>query len=169
MCGPMAGMAQAGIGAMSSIVGYNAKVDDFNASEIAWETNYKNAMVAGKDEMNSLTLKAIQEQDATQNKEQQYNYEGAVQAATAEAAGAAGGVGGNSVDTVINGILGQAARNRYIAKTNGDMMAQQIAMEQKGAVSTEVSRVNSMPRPTAPNPAEAFLGVAGAVFKALPT
>lgn len=167
MCMAGAGMLQGVMSGLSSIVGYDAKVADFNAEEIAWETNYKNAMVSGKDEMNQLTLKAIQNQDATQQKLQEYDYEGAVKAAEAEAAAAQGGVGGNSVDTVINGVLGQAARNRYVTKVNGDMEAQQIAQEQKGVVAEEVNRVNSMPRPQAPNPAEAFLGVAGAALNGL--
>lgn len=152
------------VGAMGAITKYNAEVEDFNAAELAWETNYTNSMVAGKDSMNQITLRAIQEEKATGQRLQEYNYEGAVKGAMAEASAAQAGVGGNSVDAVIRGIVGQAARNRAVVKENGDMVAQQLAEEQKGVVAEEVNRVNSMVRPNPPNPAEAMLGVAGAIL-----
>lgn len=167
MCVAGGGMLSGLVGGMSSIMNYDAQVEDYNAEVARWETNYKNSLVAGRDQMNQLTLKAIQTQDATTQKLGEYNYEGAIKSATAEASAAGAGVGGNVVDDVIRGIQGQAARNRATAQENGDMQVAQIAEEQKGVVSQEANNINSVSVGSAPNPASAFLGVAGAVLGGL--
>lgn len=164
MCGPMAGMMKGVMGGLSAIAGYNAKVEDFNAREVQWQTNYKSALSSGRDEHNQLTMKAIQDEAATGERIHQYNVEGAVKSASAEAAAAGAGVAGGTLETVLRDVQGKAAHNRMIAKLNGDMVAQQIGMEQKGVQAREIGRIASVTRPTAPNPAEAFLGIAGAVL-----
>lgn len=164
MCGPVAGLLQGGIGAMSAIAGYNAKVEDFNAREAAWKENYVSALASGRDEENQLTTKAVQEQSATVQKMGVYTTEGAVKAAAVETSAAGAGVGGNSVDDVIRDIQAGAARNRYASQENAHFMAAQIAAEQKGVEAQIKNRINSVQRPTAPNPGEAILGVAGAML-----
>lgn len=166
MCTPNA--LQAGVGGMTALASYGAKVADYNSQEEAWETNYTNSLADGAEQSKQLTLKAIQDDQATGQKVQEYNAEGAINAAKAEASEAGSGVSGNSVDTVIDGINAGAARNRSVAVENSNNMAAQLAEEQKGVVTQEVSHINSMPRPTPPSAGEAFLGVAGAMINLVP-
>lgn len=166
MClsGGAGGLMSGAIGGLSAIAGYDAKVEDFNNEEMRWEENYTNSLADGAEQSKQLTLKAMQDDAVTGQKVQDQNYEGAINAAKAEASEAGSGVGGNSVDAVINGITAGAARNRQVAVENGNMVAAQITEEQKGVVADEVNHINSVPRPTPPNAGAAFLNVAGALL-----
>ena len=162
MCGPALGMMQGLIGGMGAIANYNAQVDDFNQREKQWQTNYKNALMSGRDEYNQLNTRAVEEQAATGQKIQSYAEEGAIKAAEAETAAAGAGVSGNSVDEVIRGILGGSARNIAYAKENARFTAQKIADQGRGITANVMNRINSLTRPVKPNAGAAMLNVAGA-------
>ena len=164
MCGPVAGLLQAGIGAMSSIAEYNAEVEDFDAKEEQWKKNYTLSLEEARSEENQLTTKAVEEQAATAQKVQVYTQEGQIKAATAEASAAGAGIAGNSVDEIIRNVVGGAAKNRAAAEENANFTAAEIALEQKATVTDAEAHIASVVRPRPPNPAKAILGVAGALI-----
>lgn len=168
MCGPAAGVMLGIVGAMKAVTEYGAEVQDFNSSEEQWQTNYKNALAAGRDEDKALTTKAVQEASASGQQDTLYAEEGAVKASEAEAASAGAGVGGGSADEVVRSVLAGAAQNRYFTQKNADWEAAQITAERTAAVDQTENRITSLTRPNAPNPAKLFLGVAGAFLGALP-
>lgn len=167
MCGPVAGMMQGAIGAMSAVAGYNAQVEDFNNAEARWQENYALARDSSMDEQNQITAKTIQMQTETGMRDQVYSEEAAIATAEAEASAAGANVEGNSVGEVVRSITAGAARNRYVNNMNAKFQAIQLAKEQKQTVTNFKARVASVTRPTKPNPATAFLGIAGAVVGAM--
>lgn len=166
MCGPVAGILKAGFGAMGAVAQYNAQVEDFNNAEDRWQENYALSRDASMDEQHQITAKMVQMQTLTSQKLQAYSAEGAVAAAEAEAGAAGAGVGGNTVDEVLRGITAGAAQNRYITGVNAKWEAIQLGKEMKQTVTNFKARVASVTRPTPPNPAGAFLGIAGSILGA---
>jgi hypothetical protein len=166
MCGPVAGILKAGVGAMGAVAQYNAQVEDFNNAEDRWQENYALSRDASMDEQHQITAKMIQMQTETSQKMQLYAAEGAIAEAEAEAGAATAGVGGNSVDEVIRNITAGAATNRYVTETNAKWKAIQMGKEMKATVTNFKARVASVTRPTPPNPAGAFLGIAGSILGA---
>jgi hypothetical protein len=146
---------------------YNADVEDFNAREGQWRTNYSSALEAGREAHVTLTTREEQEQSATAQRITGYSEEGAIRAAEAEAGAAGSGITGNSVEEVTTSILGGAARNRTAARVNADNTAAQIALEQRGVVATTQNRINSITRPTKPNVGAAILKASGAFLGGL--
>lgn len=167
MCGPVAAaiapIAKMGLGAASAVTNYNAQVEDFNNGEARWQENYALSRDAAMDEQNQITAKSIQMQTETGMRDQMYSEEGAVAAAEAEASAAGANVEGNSVGEVIRAITSGAAKNRYVNGVNAKWQAIELAKEQRATVTNMKARIASVTRPTKPNKANAFLGIAGAV------
>lgn len=166
MCGPVAGILKAGIGAMGAVASYNAQVEDFNNQEDRWQENYKLSRDASIDEQHQIAAKTVQMQTETSQKLQMYSAEGAIAEAEAEAGAAGAGVGGNTVDEVLRGIVAGAATNRYVTGVNAKWKAIQLGKEMKATTTNFKARVASVTRPTPPNPATAFLGIAGSILGA---
>lgn len=161
MCFGGAGMLSGIVSGLSGVAEYGAEVDDYNRQEEMWKENYVNSLAAGREEQTQLQTKAFQEQQVTSQKVEEYTREEAEKASVAEVSAASAGVGGTGVTTLVRSIVGGAARNRYWARENGKVTAQQITQELKGTVTTMKNRINSVQRPTKPNPAGAMLKIMG--------
>lgn len=166
MCVNPLSIAKAGFGALGAIAEHNAKVEDFNNQEDRWQENYALSRDAAMDEQNQITAKTIQMQTETGMRDQAYSEEGAIAAAEAEASAAGSNVEGNSVSELVRSITAGAAKNRHVNNLNSKFKAIQLGKEQRATVTNMKARIASVTRPTAPNPASAFLGIGGAVLGA---
>jgi len=168
MCmGGAGGMLSAVVGAMGAVAEYNAQVEDFNNQERMWKENYGNSLAAGREEQVAIQTKAFQEQQVTSQKVEEYSREGAQAAAVAEVSAASSGVSGNGVSDLIRGIWGGAARNRYWAKENAAITAQQLTQELKATNTRMMNRINSVQRPRPPDPSGAMLKIMGGFVGAI--
>ncbi len=165
MCFPMAAAA---VGAVMSVaqaaVGFQAAQDDYNAKAEAWQQNYVNALASGRDEQNQLQLRMIEEEEASSQRQRQNTIEGAQVRSEAEASAAAANVGGISVSNIILGINRQIADKRTSEETSYRNKVRQLEAENKATVNKIQNRINSVPRPVAPNPAGYIIqGIGGAL------
>lgn len=150
---------------MSSVAGFAAKQQDYEAKAAAWRQNVVNAQAAARNDQQQLLQRDLQEQSKTVQSKHVSYIEGAQKAALAETSAAAGGVSGLSVDNLITDIQGRSALNRSYADENYRMKASQLQAQMDGTVVTMQSRIDSMPRPIAPSPLELVAGIAGAGVK----
>lgn len=162
MCSPVVGLA---VGALQAVVSYQAQQADYQAQREQYRANYQNALAASRDEQQSLTLRAVQEGDATAEKMHLENIEEAKNLGAAHVAAAGSGVSGLSVDAILRDVSSVAAQNRQTEQLNYENTIAQIEQEQKATNTRAISRINSVPNPTKPSPFGAILGVAGAGAK----
>lgn len=162
MCAPALGAV---VGIMGAVAGFAAKQQDYEAKAAAWRQNVVNAQAAARDEQRQLVTRSLQESDKLAQTRKVYAMEGAQKAALAEVAAAKGGVSGISVDNLIADLTGKALLNRTYADTNYRYKAAQLTEELKGTSTKMQMRIDSMPKPVAPNPLELVVGIAGAGVK----
>lgn len=161
MCAPMMGAA---LGVLSAVAEYGAASADYNAKAQVWKQNYKNSLAAGREEQNQITLRTMQEQEAKDQKLYLMNLEEVQKKSEAQLAASEAGVGGLSVQSILVDIGRRGAYNRQIENRNWAMTAAQLEEEQRATVTTIKSRINSVERPTAPNPLAYVVKAAGAVM-----
>lgn len=148
-----------------SMVSYMAAQQDYANKAQAWRQNYTAALVAGRHEQDQLTTRAIQENEAAAAKMHLQQVDEAKKVAEAQVSAAAGGVSGVSVANIVNDLKRSSAYNRVIIDANAKMTAAQIRQDQIASVDRIKSRINSMERPTAPNPLGFVLGAVGSALK----
>lgn len=154
------------VSAASSVASFAAKQQEADAQNQRYNQNYVNSLAAARDEHNTLTLRAMQEQEATAQKDHQLLIEGAEREADVQVSAAGGNVGGLSVDALVGDVIRQTATQRYNATRNAEMTAQQLTMQQKGVVTKAESRINSVAQANGPSPLGLGLEIAGAGLKA---
>lgn len=159
MCFPFAAAAVSGL---SAVVGYMGQVEQYNAASARYEQNVVNARKAEMDTQNALTLRQAQEQDAKSQKTSQLALEGARARASANVAAAGSGITGVAIDNILFDVDQRIAQNRNVLETNYKMKAQQLQSQKDAAANEAMSRINSVPIPTEPNPAGMFLNLASA-------
>lgn len=157
-----------GLTVAQSAVSFGAASEDYNNRASAWRQNYTNSLSAGRDEQRQLSFRMLQEEESFKQKEHQNSLEAAEVSAEAEAAGAAAGVAGISLDNIMVDIGRQAEAKRYAEKTNYENTIQQLTTEMEATNTTIQSRINSVQRPTAPNPIGYVLQGVGGALKAIP-
>jgi hypothetical protein len=159
MCNPMAL-----IGLVQSAVSFAASSQDYNARAAQWKQNYVNSLAAGREEQKQLSLRMTQEQDATVQKLHQNNLEGAEITAEAEVSGGASGLSGISLDNILTGINRKVQDKNNADKINYANTAAQLTAELKATNTKIENRINSVQRPTSPNPlGYALQGIGGAL------
>lgn len=154
---------------MSSVAGFAAAQQDYEAKAAQWRQNFTNAMAAGVDSQKQIALRFEQEGDLYAQKSQLQEVERAEAAALAEVSAAEGGVGGNVVDNLVNGLARDAARNQTALKENYMNTVQQLQQENTATETTIMNQINSVQRPVAPNPLGYIASGIGGALKALPT
>ncbi|MCC5780534.1 hypothetical protein H7H48_15845 [Nitratireductor sp. B36] len=148
----------------SSVVSFMAAEADYQNRAEQWKQNYTNSLAAGREEQNQLQLRMIQEQEGHLQKQQLARIEGAEIAAQAESSAASAGVSGISLDNILIGINRKIGQKLAADETNHLNTVAQIGAEMKATNTTIKNRINSVQRPTAPNPiGYALQGIGGAL------
>lgn len=147
-----------------SVVSFAAAEEDYNSRSEMWKQNYTNALAAGRDEQNQLQLRMVQEQEAHTQKQQLTAIEGAEISAEAEVSAASGGVSGVSLNNILLGINRKIGMKQEADKTNHHNTILQVSEQMKATNTNIENRINSVQKPTAPNPlGYALQGVGGAL------
>ncbi|MER9178936.1 hypothetical protein [Mesorhizobium sp. M0767] len=141
---------------------------DYDARAAEWKQNYVNALSAGRDEQTALQIRMMQEDEGHAQKDQASRIEGAEIAAQAEVSAGAAGVGGISLANILAGINRKVDMKVSADKTNHMNTAMQLTAELKATDTTIKNRINSVQRPTAPNPLGYALQGIGGALKAMP-
>lgn len=140
------------IGALSSVAQFAGQMQQSKQNE-------KNALQAFRNDQTALTLRQLQEQEATAQKTQETNIEEAQKVSEVKLSAAGGGVAGISVANIVGDVKRRAERNRSTQIRNTQMTLAQLQQEKEGARATAQSRINSVPRPSA---LSLIAGIAGA-------
>ncbi len=164
MCVPA---AMAVVAVLQSVVSFGAAQADYEARAAQWEQNYVNALASGRDEQRQLQVRMVQEQEAHAQKQQLNNIEGAEIAAEAEVSAASAGVSGISLSNIMVGISRKIGMKQVSDATNHRNAVLQIGEQMKATNTAIENRINSVQRPTAPNPLGYALQGAGGAMKAL--
>lgn len=159
MCGPAAGLIAA-VG--SQVVGFMAQQQDFENKKAAWEQNYTNSLAAGREEQQAITNRAIEEQEANAQKMHLSLLEEGEKKAEAQVSAAEAGVAGISVQSIITDLGRKASYNRVTLDRNYKITAAQLTREMEGTNTRTLNRINSVERPTPPNPLGLAFGILGA-------
>lgn len=156
--------ALAVVAVAQSVVSFAAAQDDYNNRAEQWKQNYVNALASGRDEQRQLQIRMIQEQAGHQQQQQMAEIEGAEIGAEAEVSAAAGGVSGISLDNILTGINRKIATKQAAEDTNYMNTVAQLGESLKATNTSIENRINSVAKPTAPNPlGYAFQGIGGAL------
>ncbi|TPJ33677.1 hypothetical protein [Mesorhizobium sp. B2-8-3] len=148
----------------SSVVSFAAAQADYQARAEQWKQNYVNALASGREEQQQIQVRMMQEEAAHSQKDQASRIEGAEVAAEAEVSAGAAGVGGISLDNILTGINRKVDMKVQADKTNYLNTATQLTEELKATNTNIKNRINSVQRPTAPNPlGYALQGIGGAL------
>ena len=154
------------VSGLSAVAEYGAKQAQFKAETNRYNQNITNSLVAQRDETKALTLRQMQEQEATGQKDHLVNIEAAQKQAEVEVSAAGGNVTGISVDSLIADVGRRASTQRLSLQRNYEMTATQLQSEQDATVNKAQSRINQVAAPTAPSPAGAIIGFAGKALDA---
>jgi len=135
------GIASFAISAVSSVAQYSAQQQEYKRNE-------KNAVQAWKNDQAQLTLRQMQEDEATAQKQRAQNLQEAEVKSEVEAASAANGVSGISIDNLLQDVGRKAAYNREVEDRNARYIALQIKQQRAGASAQAQSRIDSVPKPS---------------------
>lgn len=158
---------EAVIAVASSAVSFMGAQADYKAREAQWEQNKENALVAATEEQKQTQLRMIQEGEAKTQKDQLTHIEQAEAVASAESSAASAGVSGISLGNIIGGINAKVRMKREADETNHQNTIAQLGMELKASNTRAENRINSVARPTAPNPLGYALQGAGGALGAM--
>ncbi len=137
-------------GLMQSVASFAGQQAEYDARAHQWTTNYVNTLAAGRDQMGQLQQRQLQEAGAFAQKEHLGDIEEAQKTADATVQASDAGVSGVSVDGLIADITRKASYNRQKADAIPDK---------------ELSQIDSVERPTAPNPLTMVVGFLGSGVK----
>lgn len=129
------------------------------------EENRQNALAANRQEQKQMNLRAMQEADALAEKQRVGKLEGEKAASFEKAAAAEGNVAGLSVDSLIADIRRTEANNQMLRDINYENTVAQISEEKRGSGIRTVSRINSVPPGTRPNPLTLVAGIGSTLVK----
>ena len=151
--------------AASSIAEYGAKKAQADAINAAWQRNQVAALAADRDTQQALTLRQMQEADATTQRLQAVNIDDARRQAEAVVSGVANGTGGISLDNLVADISRRSEDNRVTLMENYNATAAQLQRSKVAANDQYIARVNNQPTALEPSPLGAIGGVASAGFR----
>ncbi|WP_350056602.1 hypothetical protein [Pelagibacterium sp.] len=154
---------------MQSVVSFAAASQDYKARAKQWQQNYTNALSSGRDEQRQLSLRMLQEEDAYSDQAQETNIEGAEAMATARLSANSAGLSGVSLNNILAGVGRKLANRRQNEKSNYMARAAQFSEEMRTTNTRIENRINSVQRPTAPNPLGYILQGIGGALKNAPT
>jgi hypothetical protein len=155
------------MGVMSAMAQQQAAQEDFAETRDAYNKNVIASFAAARDEQSQLTLRHLEEQDATAAKLKLSQLQEAEAKAEARVASSAGGVSGLSIDSLLSDIGGRSALNRQAERRNFSIVAQQLQAEQQATIHRAAARVASLPKGRKPSSAPFLLGIAGAGLSGL--
>lgn len=151
---------------MQSVVSFAAAQEDYNNRAEQWKQNYVNSLASGRDEQRQLQVRMVQEQEAHAQKQQLTAIEGAEVSAEAEVSAATAGVSGISLNNILTGIGRKIGMKQVADSTNHRNTVLQIGEQLKATKTNIENRINSVQKPTAPNPLGYALQGAGGALKA---
>lgn len=161
MC-PQAAMAAVSIA--SSVVSFMGASEDYENKAAQWRQNAANSLASGVEDQKKILLRMTQEQDAFVQKRHLAEVEGAEAQAQAEVSAAEGGVSGLSLDNIVTGIQRDISRNQTADRTNYENTVVQLGAELESTNTQIENRINSMQKPTKPNPlGYALQGIGGSL------
>lgn len=140
------------IGIVSSVASYAGQMQQAKANE-------KNALTAFRNDQDALTLRQLQEQEATTQKNQATDIEQAQKVSEAKLSAATGNVSGISVANIVGDIVRRGEVNKTTQKRNAQMAVAQLQREKIASRAQAQSRINAVPRPSA---LSLIAGIAGA-------
>lgn len=140
------------IGIVSSVASYAGQMQQAKANE-------KNALTAFRNDQDALTLRQLQEQEATTQKNQATDIEQAQKVSEAKLSAATGNVSGISVANIVGDIVRRGEVNKTTQKRNAQMTVAQLQREKIASRAQAQSRINAVPRPSA---LSLIAGIAGA-------
>lgn len=132
----------------STAAGIGGAVMQHNAASSAATANRQAAVKAYGHEQGALTLRQIQEQNASADQRLQQQNEYTRARASAVNAGDAAGIRGLSVDALLNDLAGQQGDRVKANDTNLGMTLQQLQAEKVASGTGLQSRVNSIAKPS---------------------
>jgi hypothetical protein len=148
----------------SSVVSFMGAQADYENRKAQYEQNQINALASGREEQKAIQLRMVQEEAGQVQREHQANIEGAEIAAEAENSAAAAGVSGISLDNILVGISRKVGQKVTADRTNHLNVLAQLGEELKSTNTNIKNRINSVSKPTAPNPlGYALQGIGGAL------
>lgn len=162
MCAPALALV-ASIG--SSVAGFAAQQADYANKAYQWQQNYVNSLVAGAEEHQQLLIRHMQEENKFADAQHQTALQVAARSADVAASETAQGSYGNTSDALASEVIRQGSRVMVNNEINWRYTAQQLTEEQRGVVTKEESRINSVERPIAPSPLALAAGILGAGVK----
>lgn len=142
-------MGQLALGLLTFGVGAVQAVSQYSAQKSEEKANRQNAQEAWKNQQHQLTKRAMQEEDALNQKKQAQNIEEAQVKADTVASAAGAGVAGLSLDNLVADVGRRASLNRQAEEENTRNTLAQIRMERKGVNAQAQGRINSVPKPSA--------------------
>lgn len=151
----------AAVSIASSVVGFMGQQDEYDARAQQWQQNRQNALAAGRDDQQAIQLRMIQEQEALTQQQHLTEIEGAEVAAEAEVSAANSGVSGVSLQNILKGIHQKVSMKRAANLENYKNTAIQLSAQMKATNTDIENRINSVAKPSAPNPLGLALTVAG--------
>ncbi|MGW8177184.1 MAG: virion core protein, T7 gp14 family [bacterium] len=155
--GAVLSIAQAGVGFIGAMAQYQAQKDYQEQVRL-------NAIAAANDKYAALQRKSDQEKRSSSEKLFEKRLEGIRKRAQVAQRAVDGGVSGLSVAALEQDFAGQQARREAAINTNFETKKQYYAEELISTYHQAVARINSAPRPVAPNPlAFALQGLGGAL------
>lgn len=155
MCDPVTlGLASFAVSAVSTVAGFSAANEEAKAQREA-------AIDANAIEQNQLSLRQMQEADATKQALKEQDLAEAEALSELEVQGAAANISGISLNNLKADIKRRAGRNRTNARTNYQNIASQLQLEKVGSGSRAASRINAAPKPS---PLSLIAGIGGAAL-----
>lgn len=143
MCGP------ALLAVATFTMGVAQSVAQYQGQKATYKANRDAAIVENENAQRQLTLRQMQEQDATSQRKQAAVLEGAEKQAEAQVAGAAAGVAGLSLDSIVGDIGRRTGLNVSTLDQNYRMTADQLQQEKDSATAKAEGRINSVAKPSA--------------------
>lgn len=148
----------------SSVVSFMSAQADYEARSEQWKQNYVNALASGRDEQKQLNIRMVQEGEAKAQRDQLNTLEGAELSAEAEVSASSAGVSGISLNSILSGINRKIGMKQAADETNYQYTVAQLGSELKATNTNIQNRINSVQRPTSPNPLGfALQGIGGAL------
>lgn len=157
---------QAVVAIASSVVSFAAAQDDYENRAAQWKQNYVNALASGRDEQRQIQVRMTQEQDGHVQQQQMAEIEGAEIRSEAEVSAATAGLSGISLDNILTGISRNIATKQAAEETNYMNTVAQLGENLKATNTNIENRINSVAKPTSPNPLGYALQGIGGAFKA---
>lgn len=155
---------EAAVAVASTAVSFMAANDEYENRAAQWQQNYVNSLASGRDEQQQLQIRMMQEQDGHAQQQQLMKIEGSEIAAEAEVSAASAGLSGISLDNILTGINRKIGQKQAAEETNHLNTVAQIGQQLEATNTNIVNRINSVQKPTAPNPlGYALQGVGGAL------